>query len=108
MTFTLAADDEFKVVKVEEGADDVWYPAGMGNNYVVDADHAGENKLIFFRPDGQGAAGWHEGYIYVAPNSGEGVDNVEAAVKAVKMLRDGQVVIVRGEHIYTIMGQMVK
>jgi hypothetical protein len=33
---------------------------------------------------------------------------VDAAQQAVKMLREGQIMIIRGEHIYTPMGQMIK
>ena len=67
LTATLAENDEFKVIKVEEGvADPVWYPA-EGGNYVVDAAHAGE-KLIYFRPEYDGGDGWFAGCIYVAAN----------------------------------------
>ena len=38
--YTLAENDEFKVVKVE-GETTTWYPEGENNNYVVDAAHAG-------------------------------------------------------------------
>ena len=61
LTITLAENAEFKV---RNG--DTWYPS-EGDNYVVDAAHAGE-KTIYFRPDGQGGEGWHYGVIYVAPN----------------------------------------
>ena len=64
---TLAVGDEFKVVYVENNAISTWYPSGNNNNYVVEADHAGD-KTVYFRPDGQGGSGWHEGVIYVQPN----------------------------------------
>ena len=62
---TLAVGDGFKVVYVENNAISTWYPAG--ENYVVDADHAGD-KTVYFRPDSLGGSGWHEGFIYVQPN----------------------------------------
>ena len=37
-----------------------------------------------------------------------GFDNLESDVKAVKVLRDGQIYILRGEKVYTIQGQLVK
>jgi len=55
--------DEFKIVKSDGLTieDTNWYPSGSGNNYVVNA--SGE-YTVYFRPDGQGGDGWHEGYIY--------------------------------------------
>ena len=63
LSLTLAEGDQFKVIGVE-GETTTWYPDGMDNNYVVDADHAGE-ATVYFRPDGQGGEGWHYGYYYV-------------------------------------------
>ena len=57
MGVTLSAGDELKVKD-----DTNWYPSGMGNNYVV-ADEGTYN--VYFRPDGQGEAGWHEGFFYL-------------------------------------------
>jgi len=37
-----------------------------------------------------------------------GVDNTDASVKAVKVLREGQIFILRGEKVYTVQGQLVK
>ena len=64
---TLAVGDEFKVVYVENNAISTWYPDGNDNNYVIEADHAGD-KTVYFRPDSLGGSGWHEGFIYVQPN----------------------------------------
>ena len=44
----LALGQEFKVVKVENGAVTAWYPDGTNNNYVVDAAHAGP-AILYFR-----------------------------------------------------------
>ena len=104
-TMTLAAGDEFKVVKVENGTE-TWMPDGMGNNYVVDAAHAGE-KTIYFRPDGQGGEGWHYGYIYVPANT-EAIDNTAAEVKAVKTVINGQLVIIKGDKIYNAVGTQIR
>jgi hypothetical protein len=68
----LALNDEFKVVSVANNAIAAWYPDGVDNNYVVDADHAGDLKNILFRPEGEDHPlnhdGWHYGKIYVEPN----------------------------------------
>ena len=39
---------------------------------------------------------------------GEGLEDIDASVKAVKVVHGGQVLILRGEHIFTVMGQQVK
>ncbi len=50
------------------------------------------------------------GFGFKAGEEPQGVDNIQAgeAVKAVKIIRDGQVIIVRGEKEYSIFGQEVK
>ncbi|MBR4546963.1 MAG: DUF5123 domain-containing protein [Paludibacteraceae bacterium] len=63
INYALEQGNEFKVVKMSHD-NATWYPDGVDNNYVVDANHDG-NMTIYFRPDGQGGQGWHEGYIYV-------------------------------------------
>ena len=62
LTAALTVGDEIKVKGIV-GATETWYPAGTGNNYVVDADHAGEWKKIYFRPEGQGGEDWHYGFF---------------------------------------------
>ena len=44
---------------------------------------------------------------YTEPTT-TGFDNLESDVKTVKVLRDGQIYILRGEKVYTIQGQLVK
>lgn len=64
---TLQAGDEFKVVYLNNG-ELTWYPENAGN-YVVDAGHAGEDKLVIFNPKGTGSGdGWHAGYLFVPLN----------------------------------------
>ena len=38
----------------------------------------------------------------------QGIEDVEAGVKAFKVMRDGQLIIVRGEAEFTVMGQSIK
>ena len=105
---TLTVGDKFKVAKSENGetiADSDWYPGGMGNDYVVDAAHAGA-VTIYFRPDGQGGEGWYEGYFYVS--AGEGFENLFVEGKAVKVLHNGQIYILKNNKVYTVMGQPVE
>ena len=60
---TFAANDEFKIVS----NNNVWYPAGSNNNYVV--AEAGE-YTITFNPVGN-VSGWYEGYFNVVKNGGD-------------------------------------
>ena len=104
LNFTLAEGDEFKVVKVE-GETQTWMPDGMGNNYVVDAVHAGE-ITIYFRPDGQGGEGWHYGYIFV--DFPYGIDNTAVENKAIKRIVNGQLFIEMNGVLYNAQGTIVR
>jgi hypothetical protein len=106
LTIALAEGQGIKVVGVQ-GEAQTWYPDGQGNEYVVDAAHAGDAKVIYFKPAYQEAWAAFGGYIFI-PENVVGVENVNAAVEAVKVVRDGQILIIRGEHSYTVMGQMIK
>jgi hypothetical protein len=59
-SISLTAGTEIKAVKVENNAISTWYPSGA--NYVVKKTGSHD---IYFRPDGQGNADWHEGTLYV-------------------------------------------
>ena len=106
LAINLDVNDEIKVVYVENDAIQTWFPA-EGGNYVIDDHHNGATTM-FFRPDCQGGEGWFAGCIYVVPTSTVGVENTNAAIEAVKVVRNGQILIIRGEHSYTVMGQMIK
>ena len=71
-----------------------------------DASAYGINTPAYFAMDNFGAAK-PEGYV--APERAkfpeeQGVENTNAAVKAVKVIRNGQVVILRGEKAFNILG----
>ena len=61
--------DQFKVVAVAEKAITTWFPA-EGDNYAVNAAHAGEGKTIYFRPNYNGNEDWHAACIFVPENVG--------------------------------------
>ncbi len=63
LTVDLEAGQQFKVVKVVNGAIDTWYPE-TENNYIVDNNHAG-TCTIYFRPGYGGGSDWHCNCIYV-------------------------------------------
>ncbi len=104
---TLAEGDELKVVNVLNNEITAWFPEGESNNFVVTAAYAGE-KTVYFRPDQQGGEGWHYGCIYIAPNQGTGVSNTAVEGKAVKMIMDGQLLIIRNGKTYNVQGQQLK
>ncbi len=60
LTLDLEANAELKVVK---GNKDVWYPDGMDNNYVIDADGT---YTIYFRPNYDGGDDWYYNVLYVS------------------------------------------
>lgn len=100
---TLMDGDHFKAIKVEKDAIIQWYPDGTDNDYVVDASHAGQ-KTIYFRP-----SFWQDwnGHFYVAPNSGDAINNINAT-KAVKVLRDGQIMIIKGNKTFNVLGAEIR
>lgn len=103
LSYTLAEGDQFKVVKVE-GETQTWYPDGMDNNYVVDAQHAGA-ATIYFRPAG-GVEGWHYGYIYV--DTTNGINNTTIDAKAQKFIMNGQLYIIKNGVMYNAQGAVVR
>lgn len=105
LAVNFAENDQVKVAYVENDQIIFWYP--KGDNYTVDQNHAGPTSM-YFRPDYFDDWNAFGGYFYIVPTDHVGVDNVDAAQQAVKMLREGQIMIIRGEHIYTPMGQMIK
>ena len=104
---TLTLGQAIKVVGVQ-GETQTWYPDGEGNEYIVDADHAG-SVTIYFRPSG-GNEDWAEfgGYIYIAKNTATDLDVVRSDEPAQKLLMNGQLFILRGIRIYTVTGQLVR
>ena len=63
---TLAEGDKVKVVKVESGAITAWYPDGLGNEYNVDAEHAG-NVTIYFQETYKDDWSAFGGYFWIQP-----------------------------------------
>ena len=99
----LKENDGLKVVKVENKAVVTWYPEGMGNEYVVDADHAGK-KTVYFRPAYVEEWAAFGGFIFIPANGGEGLNDLNASEKAVKVIRDGQIFIIKGNKTFNVLG----
>jgi hypothetical protein len=102
LTVDLQAGDELKGLVVLMGE---WYYYPDGDNIVVTEEYAG-NCTIYFRPLGNPE--WPMKYIYIQRNHGQGIEETLSEAKAVKVLREGQLLIMKGNHSYTPMGQIVK
>ena len=100
---TLEVNEGLKVLS----STGTWYPEGMGNEYVVDQDHAGATT-IYFRPAGNAEWAAFGGYMYVVPTGGAGIDAVDANAPAVKVLHNGQILIKKGDKTYNVMGAIVR
>ena len=107
LNVTLAEGDEIKVVNVLSDVITAWFPGDGSSNFVVTAAYAGE-KTVYFRPDQQGGEGWHYGCIYIAPNQATGISNTAVEGKAVKMIMDDQLLIIRNGKTYNVQGQQLK
>ena len=103
LTATLAENQEFKVVYVENDAIKTYYPDGTDNDYEVDAAHAGVTD-IYFRPNYNGSEDWHNNCIYVLPTSGTAIDKVAGEAKAVKILKNGMLIIEKNGVKYNVLG----
>jgi len=106
LNITLAVEDSLKVVYVVDDVITTWFPA-EGDNYGVDANHAGATT-IYFRPDYQGGEDWFAGCLYVVPTSTVDINITNDGVQAVKVLKSGQLLIIKGEKTYNALGILVE
>lgn len=107
LSTTLAENDEIQVVRCDNDALGAWYPGGEDKNYKVDAEHAGQ-VTIYFRPNRDGGDDWWEKCFFVASDEPSGVENTNATVKAVKTLKDGQLIIEKNGKRYNVLGAIVR
>lgn len=107
LSTTLVLNQEIKVVEVENDAVKTWFPDGMDNAYKVDSAHVG-TTIIYFRPDGQGGEGWYNGFFFVTPNEGTAIDRVQGQSQSTKVLREGQLLIIRDGKTYNVIGVRVR
>lgn len=97
---TLSEGNYIIVALVDHNAFSIFYG---DNYYIVDAAHAGE-KTIYFRPTGNELWAEFGGYIYIDANDTHGFQEIEASQKAVKVLRDGQLFIIKNDIHYNAQG----
>ena len=105
---TLIEGQSFKVVSVENKELKIWYGMGKeGNdNYSVTSEVAGVRD-IYFRPGDDAPESWN-GHIYVNWGAPTAVENTAVEAKVVKMIENGQLVIIKGDMKFNAQGQIVK
>ena len=104
---TLVAGQKIKVVKVEGNVIKTWYPDGEGNEYTVDAEHAG-NAKIYFKEAAQEDWKAFGGHIYIEATPDQAIDNTAVEMKASKTIENGQLIIIMNGIKYTVTGAIVK
>lgn len=99
---TLTVGQGIKVVGVL-GEQQTWYIEGEGNEYQVDAAHAGA-AVIYFRPAGNTEWSDLDGHIYVAMDEQTGIQNTVSEQKVVKFIENGQLFLLINGTVYTTTG----
>lgn len=105
LSINLTAGDEIKVAYVEADAATTWFP--KEGNYTVDANHSGPTTM-YFRPVYNEEWSAFGGYFYIVPTSTTGIEEILSEGKAVKIVREGNLIILKGDKAYNAMGQIVK
>ena len=106
LTTALVEGDEFKAGYVYY--DQITDIKPAGDNYVVDADHAGTTKTIYFNEAGEGGDDWFAHTFYIEKNSATSLDNVLDTEKTVKAIENGQIVIIKNGVRYNVLGTVVR
>lgn len=105
LAIDLDIDDEIKVVYVAEDVITTWYP--KEGNYIVDDHHNGPTTM-YFRPEYNSDWSAFGGYFYIVPTSTVGFENTAADTKAVKVLKNGILVIEKNNKVYNVLGIEMK
>ena len=105
LDINLTAGDEIKVAYVVADAVTTWFPEE--GNYIVDANHSGPTTM-YFRPNYKDEWAAFGGYFYIVPTGSEGIEEILSEGKAVKVIREGNLIILKGDKAYNAMGQIVK
>ena len=104
----IAEGDAVKVVTLTDGVATAWcgnVDEASAVSYTIDPEWG--NIIL--------AAGTYDFYykvatdnIYIAVSTATGVDTIDVEKKAVKVIRDGQMFIIRDNVVYSVLGQVVK
>jgi len=79
-------------------------------NYEPATLEAGDKVTFIFKPESVNVYTGENGLAVIILEKGEpsGIDNTNAAVKAVKVMENGMIFILRGDKKYNVNGQLVK
>ena len=90
---------------VEDGNNGVFI-RNLGNSNAMFKYHAGNAAIKPYKSNTTGAV---YVYVYVRPyKNPQGIEDVESETKAQKILRDGQILIIRNDAVYTITGMKIE
>ena len=86
-----------------------YFVRNLGNNNAMFKYHAGNAAIKPYKVNSAGAV-YVYAYVrkYVEPGPATNVENTEVETKAQKVLQNGQILILRGDAVYTITGVRVK
>lgn len=98
----LEAGQKIKVAKVQTSFITKWYPEGADNQYVVSSEHAGD-ATVYFSETAKEEWKAFGGYIFVEVEK-QGIDNTAVENKAVKVIRNGQLIILKNGVEYNVLG----
>ena len=104
--------DQFKAISIDaNGFNAGWYPDGSGNEYTIPAELAG-NVTIYFRPDGNNewpdTNGGGKKFYVVRNGDPTAIDHTVVGEKAVKLMENGQLVIIKNGVRYNVLGTVIK
>ena len=109
ITIDLAADAQFKVVKVE-GETQTFYPDGLGNAYGENGELTkgrGEYN-VYFRPNADGGEDWFYGVLYVIDTTTDGINRVTIDTNKTAVYNmQGQKVMKTRKGLYIVNGKKV-
>lgn len=90
---------------VADGSNGI-YVQNVGNANAMFKYHAGNAAIKPYKANTAGAV---YVYVYVRPyKNPQGIEDVESETKAQKILRDGQILIIRNDAVYTITGMKIE
>ena len=86
-----------------------YFVRNLGNTNAMFKYHAGNAAIKPYKVNSAGAV-YVYAYVrkYVEPGPATNVENTEVETKAQKVLQNGQILILRGDAVYTITGVRVK
>ena len=102
LTIDLKAGDKFKVISDT----DEWFPGGgEESNYEVAADGKYD---IYFRPGKDGGEDWHHKCIFMTASTPSAIGEAVTEARAVKVVENGCIYIVRNGIRFNITGAVVE